>query len=104
VGRPARALRQSAVYRRSQLGTRSATNVPYALGARDAIGFSPFSLESVKEPAPHPSGQSYRMISQIAPLIVEHQGRGTMAGVTVPVAFDDTSDNSPQRVTPGGSP
>jgi beta-galactosidase GanA len=53
----------------------------YAFGAHDAIGFSPFSIESIDAPEKHPMRQSYDLLSQLAPLIAEHQGTGTMTGV-----------------------
>jgi beta-galactosidase GanA len=53
----------------------------YAVGAHDAFGFSPFSIESINSPKKHPLRQSYELLSQLAPLIAEHQGTGTMAGV-----------------------
>jgi beta-galactosidase GanA len=59
----------------------SAAHALYAIGAHDAIGFSPFSIESIDAPEKHPLRQSYDLLSQLTPLIVEHQGTGTMAGV-----------------------
>jgi beta-galactosidase GanA len=53
----------------------------YAFGAYDALGFSPFSIESIDAPEKHPLGQSYDLLTQLTPLVLEHQGTGTMAGV-----------------------
>jgi beta-galactosidase GanA len=55
----------------------------YAFGAHDAIGFSPFSIESIDAPEKHPLRQSYDLLTQLTPLILEHQGNYTMAGVLV---------------------
>ena len=60
---------------------RSEVNVFYALGQYDAIGFSPFAIESTPEPETSPISKSYEMLSQMTPLILENQGKGTMAGV-----------------------
>ncbi len=53
----------------------------YVFGRYDAIGFSPFGIDSTVEPDNAPVGQSYAVLSQLAPLILEKQGRGIMAGV-----------------------
>lgn len=55
----------------------------YAFGAHDAFGFSPFSIESIDAPEKHPLRQSYDLLTQLTPLILEHQGNHTMAGVLV---------------------
>jgi len=62
-------------------GSQSAVNVFYAVGRYDAIGFSPFSIESTRDPENGPVTQSYRVLSQLAPLILEKQGKGQMSGV-----------------------
>jgi len=57
-----------------------AAKVFYAIGHYDAMGFSPFSIESVEKPEEEPLGKSYKVLSQLAPLIHEHQGKKTMDG------------------------
>jgi len=52
----------------------------YAVGHYDAMGFSPFSIESTDKPEEEPLGKSYKVLSQLAPLIYEHQGTRTMDG------------------------
>lgn len=74
-------------------------NAFYAIGAHDAIGFSPFSIEDA---APDDFlGDAYAVLRGLAPLLHEHRGRGTMAGVRPPVAFDGTVDEAPQQVRLG---
>ena len=73
----------------------------YAVGEHDALGFSPFSIESIEAPERDPLGRGYDLLAQLAPLVLEHQGRGTMAGVTPVLAFDGTVDDAPQQVTLG---
>jgi hypothetical protein len=63
--------------RRDEEGAR---NVFYAIGAHDAIGVSPFAIDSLDPPADAPLRQSYALLRQLAPLILEHQGTGAMAG------------------------
>jgi len=58
-----------------------AANVFYAVGAHDAIGFSPFSIESIENPESAPITNSFNLLSQLSPLILKHQGKGTMTGI-----------------------
>jgi beta-galactosidase GanA len=77
----------------------SAADAFYAIGAHDAMGYSPFSIEDA--PSDGPLAEAYAVLHELAPLILEHQGRGTMAGVRPPVAFDGTVDDAPQRLQLG---
>jgi beta-galactosidase GanA len=52
-----------------------AVNALYAFGQHDAIGFSPFAIESVEEPVSKLLASSYDLLKQLAPLILEHQGK-----------------------------
>jgi hypothetical protein len=61
---------------------RGAVNVFYAIGQHDAIGFSPFAIERIAEPNSE-IARCYGVLSQIAPLILENQGKGTIAGVVL---------------------
>jgi hypothetical protein len=61
-------------------GAEGAAKVLYAFGRHDAIGFSPFGIDGGRPPEDNLSS-SYNLISQLAPLIVEHQGKGTMSAV-----------------------
>jgi len=77
-------------------GSESAVNVFYAVGQHDAIGFCPFSIESISDPENNPIAKSYEVLSQLAPLILENQGKGTMAGVLL------DRDNQTQQIQLGG--
>ncbi|MES1203656.1 MAG: DUF5597 domain-containing protein, partial [Pseudomonadota bacterium] len=74
-------------------------NAFYAFGALDAIGFSPFSIESYKPDDRLAS--SYAILSELSPLILAHQGDGSMKGFRPPVNFDGDVDDAPQDVTFG---
>lgn len=63
--------------RRDEEGAR---NIFYAIAQHDAIGVAPFGIDSLASPADGPLTTSYRLLRQLAPLILEHQGRGTMVG------------------------
>lgn len=62
-------------------GQMAAANVFYALGAHDAMGFSPFSIESTDNPLKEPVGIAYQVLSQLTPLILGAQGKNSMAGI-----------------------
>ncbi len=62
-------------------GGDAAVNALFAYGQFDAIGFSPFAIESVAEPEQKLLAASYDVAAQLAPLILAHQGTGTMAGL-----------------------
>lgn len=87
----------------SRFGPQSAVHALYAFGAHDAIGFSPFAIESVEDPERHPLARGYAMLAELAPMILAAQGRGMTAGVIPRVAFGGTVDDSPQLVVVGGA-
>jgi hypothetical protein len=61
-------------------GTQGAANVVYAVGQLDALGFSPFYIER-RIAAGDELTKSYKMLSQLMPLIGEHQGLNSMSAV-----------------------
>jgi len=76
-------------------GNTGAVNIYYAMGQHDAMGYCPFSIESGEDSDKNPLAGSYAVISQLAPLILENQGRNKMRGVLV------DEENPEQRVTLG---
>lgn len=57
-----------------------ARNVLYAFGEHAALGTSPFAVDSIEDPADSPLSASYAVLQQMAPLILEHRGKGDMVG------------------------
>jgi len=51
------------------------------VGEHDAIGFSPFSIESAEEPVRGSLSDGYDVLTQLAPLILDNQGKGKMVGL-----------------------
>jgi hypothetical protein len=77
----------------------AAVNGLYAFGALDAIGFSPFGIESIAEPAASDLAASYGLVAQLEDLILARQGRrGEMAGLL----SEGPEQRQPQRVELGG--
>jgi beta-galactosidase GanA len=58
----------------------SVTNAFYAIARHNAMGYHPFSIESVDNPAQSQFNKGYDILRQLTPLILQHQGTGTMAG------------------------
>jgi beta-galactosidase GanA len=59
---------------------RGVANAFWAFGKHDAIGFSPFGIDRTAG-ADTELARDYNVISQVAPLILEHQGKGTMTAL-----------------------
>jgi beta-galactosidase GanA len=79
-------------------GPLNAVQVLYAIGQQDAIGFSPFSIESVAEPTSSLLAAAYDLLEQLTPVIVENQGKGLMAGFLP----EGAEQRAPQQVRLGG--
>jgi beta-galactosidase GanA len=60
-----------------------AAKAAYAFGHYKAIGFSPFSVESVENPENESLGKMYELIDQLTPIITAHHGQHKMEAVLV---------------------
>lgn len=76
-------------------------NAFWAIGEHDAIGFSPFAIETVSDPAANPLAGAYRLLRELTPTILAHQGKGVMRGFRPPVSFEGVVDAAPQSVKMG---
>ena len=76
----------------------ASVNLLYAFGALDAMGFSPFGIESIGEAAGKLLAASYGLVAQLETLILERQGKGTMAGLL----SEGPEQRQPQQVRLGG--
>lgn len=65
----------------------------YAIEHYQAIGFSPFSIESTEHPEEEPIGKAYSILSQLSPEILKYRGTGKMDGVLL-----DTSNKKQEIV------
>jgi beta-galactosidase GanA len=52
----------------------------YAFAKHNALGYSPFSVESLENPEGNQVSQAYHLLRQLTPLIIENRGKGTMDG------------------------
>ena len=76
----------------------ASTRALYTFGGLDAIGFCPFAIESIAEPAAGQLAASFDLVGQLAPLIAAHQGLGDMAGVLP----EGPEQRQPQQLWLGG--
>ncbi|MFK8163293.1 MAG: DUF5597 domain-containing protein [Lewinella sp.] len=68
-----------------------AAKAAYAIGHYEAIGFSPFSIESKDNSEEQELGKIYALLDQLTPLITQHQGRGKIEGVLLDKVSPSTS-------------
>jgi beta-galactosidase GanA len=75
-------------------GAQGAANLIYAVGKHNILGFSPFGIER-RIQAGDELSQCYNMISQLMPLIGEHQGMNSIGSVLL------TKDNPSENINFG---
>jgi beta-galactosidase GanA len=75
----------------------ASVNGLYAIAGLGAMGFSPFGIESITDPAARWLGDSYDVVAQLTPLITAHQGKGTMVGLL----SEGAEQRQPQQVMLG---
>ncbi len=68
----------------------SVANAYYAIARHNATGYSPFAIESLENPETNQISKGYEVLQQLAPLILAHQGKGTMAGALLDSAHHQT--------------
>lgn len=76
-------------------------NALYAIGTLGAMGYSPFSIESVDD-RPNAITPLYDLLTQLAPAILADTGTGRMAGFQPRTLFDGTVIAEPQSADIGG--
>jgi beta-galactosidase GanA len=80
----------------SRAGVQGVANAFVAIGNYNAIGYSPFGIDSRLQDAENsPIAQAYGLLETVAPLILEHQAAGTIRGVSL------TRENQSARVEMG---
>jgi beta-galactosidase GanA len=75
-------------------------NAFFAFGALDAIGFSPFSIDNIRDP--QPLADAYAMLASLKPMILAGQRQRTIRGFRPPVSFDGLVDETPAKFDLGG--
>jgi hypothetical protein len=67
----------------ARLGDESGDHALYAIGQHAALGFSPFSIESIDGPRAAALAECYALLRQLGPLVLARQTAGQVAGVLV---------------------
>ncbi|MFC4313429.1 DUF5597 domain-containing protein [Steroidobacter flavus] len=70
-------------------------NAFYAFGKLDAIGFSPFSIESISDRKPNPLADGYAVLRQLSTAILSAQGLNRMSGFKPRILEDATVIDMP---------
>ncbi|PXA87479.1 hypothetical protein DMC25_12570 [Caulobacter sp. D4A] len=70
-------------------------NAFYAFGNLDALGFSPFAIESVNADEQKALTDAYAVLRQLTPLLLAAQGKAAMAGFKPRVLEDGTVQDAP---------
>jgi beta-galactosidase GanA len=81
---------------------RIGANALRAIGSNDAMGFSPFSIDTVDDAGAERIASLYGMLEAIAPLVLDAQSEGQIAGFSNPVSFAGEVDLSPMQASFGG--
>jgi len=82
--------------------TDAGANAFYTLGELEGIGFGPFAIELLPNPATDPLTDAYRVLRQVAPLVLANQGQGTMRGFKAPLSVEGVPDETPRTFELGG--
>ena len=72
-------------------GPGTAARALYAFGRHDAIGVSPMGIDRYAQ-SDNDLTDNYDLLTQLAPLMAEHQGKGTMSAVLL-----RSPDDPPRR-------
>jgi beta-galactosidase GanA len=70
-------------------------NACYAFGKLDAIGFGPFSIESLTDEQSRGLSSAYAILEQVSPMILASQGLKRMSGFRPRVLEDETVIDAP---------
>ena len=77
----------------------SPANALFAIGQLGAFGFSPFSIDKLDPIQGKSLSDLYVLLKKLAPLILERQGTGRIAGLRAPISFDGKADLADQGFT-----
>jgi len=81
---------------------RVGANALRAIGRNEAMGFSPFSIDTVDGEGARRIASLYGMLEQLSPLVLAAQADGRIAGFSNPVSFSGEVDLAPITTSFGG--
>ncbi|GGY94788.1 DUF5597 domain-containing protein [Pseudoduganella plicata] len=77
-------------------------NAFWAIGELDAIGFSPFAIENIRDAKADVLPAAYLLLKNLAPQILAAQGQGGMRGFRPDVSYDGVVETKNVQATLGG--
>ena len=77
-------------------------NAFWAIGELDAIGFSPFAIENIRDAKADVLPAAYALLRHLAPRILAAQGQGRMRGFRPDVSYDGVVETRNVQATLGG--
>ena len=77
-------------------------NAFWAIGELDAIGFSPFAIENIRDAKADVLPAAYALLRHLAPEILAAQGQGRMRGFRPDVSYDGVVETKNVQATLGG--
>lgn len=80
----------------------NAAHAFYAVGELGALGISPFSIETADEAADGPLARCYRLLAELAPVILEHREKGAVRGAAPEVSYSGEVRAYSEEVSLGG--
>src|SRR5207245_1371706 len=76
-------------------------NALFAFGEHKAIGYAPFSVDTLAEADAASVRQAYAVLDALSPAILLGQSATRVRGAKPPVAYDGTTDVRPQTLDLG---
>ena len=80
----------------------STANALFALGRLHAMGFSPFSIDTISPAGAKDLSSLYALLQSLSPLILERQGSNRLWGARPPIAYDGSADLADQSFVMDG--
>jgi hypothetical protein len=81
---------------------RAGADAFFAIGEYGALGFSPFSIDSLPEASAGRLAQTFAVLRELAPTLLASQNQGRVRGFRPRVSYEGKVDDSPQTLTLGG--
>lgn len=73
----------------------------WSFGALDAIGFSPFTIDTIPDDEIAPLAETYRMLENLSSLITDAQGTDRLSGLRPDIAADGTLQTETKAIRMG---
>lgn len=79
----------------------AAANAFFTFGEYGALGYSPFSIDTLPEEHGGRLAQAYAVLAELGPLLLQSRGQGKVRGLRPSVSYEGKVDAKPQSITLG---